>query len=77
MIDTKATRHRVPGYEHSLWMRAAAKALLAGVAPPSVDVPLADLEDGEAQQETLRAPDNARRARLFDVVEAARKAALR
>lgn len=76
MSAAKTPRHRVPGYEHALWIRAAVRALGAGEAPPSVDVPLADLEAGESQQETLRAPDNARRARLFDVVEAARKAAL-
>lgn len=71
------SRHRVPGYEHALWMRAAVRAADASAAPPSVDAPVGDLEAGEAQQATLRAPDNARRARLFDVVEAARKAALR
>ena len=67
----------VPGYEHALWMRAAVLAADASAAPPSVDAPVGDLEAGEAQHATLRAPDNARRARLFDVVEAARKAALR
>ncbi len=70
-------RHRVPGYEHALWMRSAVRAADAGVPPPPVDAPVGDLEAGEAQQMVLRAPDNARRARLFEVVEAARKAALR
>jgi hypothetical protein len=58
-------------------MRAAVRAAAAGAPPPPVDALVSDLESGEAQQATLRAPDNARRARLFDVVEAARKAALR
>jgi hypothetical protein len=58
-------------------MRAAVRAAAAGAPPPPVDAPVSDLESGEAQQMVLRAPDNARRARLFDVVEAARKAALR
>ena len=70
-------RHRVPGYEHALWMRAAVRAAAAGAPPPPVDAPVGDLESGEAQQATLRAPDGTRRGRLFDVVEAARKAVLR
>ena len=70
-------RHRVPGYEHALWMRAAVRAADAGAPTPPVDALVSDLEVGETQQATLRAPDGTRRARLFDVVEAARKAALR
>jgi len=70
-------RHRVPGYEHALWMRAVVRAIDAGATTPPVDAPVGDLEAGEAQQATLRAPDGTRRARLFDVVEAARKAVLR
>jgi hypothetical protein len=67
----------VPGHEHALWMRAVVRAIDAGATPPPVDAPVRDLEAAETQQVVLRAPDNARRARLFDVVEAARKAALR
>lgn len=63
------TRHRVPGYAHALHMRAAVRALLDGAPAPDVDVSLEELEAHEPEQATLRAPDDTRRARLFEAIE--------
>lgn len=67
------TRHEVPGYAHALYMRAAVRALMAGEPVPSVDTPTEVFAASEPDQAILRAPDDPRRARLFDVIEERRR----
>ncbi len=69
------TRHRVPGYEHALWMRAASRAMERGEPLPPVDMPLAELEAAEgAQLSDFAPPSSGRHRSYYAAVTEARRA---
>lgn len=58
-------RHRVPGYDHALWMRAAARAMERGEPLPSVDVSTEELEAAEGAQISNFDPPSSGRHRSY------------
>lgn len=58
-------RHRVPGYDHALWMRAASRALERGEPLPSVNVTTEELEAAEGPQIAYFAPPSSGRHRSY------------